>query len=82
MEEERTCKTPLNDLREEALKHYEEAASSIHCYRSDVPRAIEYYYQQRELQEIKAVNTKKLLVGVLLFIALYALCAGVSLLLN
>ena len=51
MEEERTCKTPLSDLREEALKHYEEAASSIHCYRSDVPRAIEFYYAVRKIAE-------------------------------
>ena len=28
---ERTYQTPLEDLRKDALQHYEEAATKIHC---------------------------------------------------
>lgn len=47
MEENRTCETPLEELRDEALKHYREASSAIHHWRSDIPTAIEKYYQDK-----------------------------------
>lgn len=38
-----TCKTPLEDLRMDALKHYEEASSAIHHWSSFVESAIKAY---------------------------------------
>lgn len=41
--EEQTAKTPLEDLRAGALKHYEEASSAIHHWSSFVENAIKAY---------------------------------------
>lgn len=41
--------TPLDDLRHEALNHYDEVASKAHHYRSDIPRAINFYYDYKEM---------------------------------
>lgn len=40
---EQPCKTPLEDLRNEALRHYEEASSAIHHWSSFVENAIKTY---------------------------------------
>jgi len=44
MNKERTYKTPIDDLRLDNLKHYEEASESIHHWSSGLPRAINFYY--------------------------------------
>ena len=36
--------TPKEDLMNEALEHYEEAATAIHHWNSDIPKAIKKYY--------------------------------------
>jgi hypothetical protein len=41
--EEQTCKTPIEELRASALKHYEEASSAIHHWSSFVENAIKAY---------------------------------------
>lgn len=41
----RANKTPNEDLMNEALKHYEEAAFAIHHWNSDIPKAIRAYYE-------------------------------------
>lgn len=51
--------TPLEDLRKEALKHYDEASTSIHHFNSSVPQAINYYFDQRTLQERRRKNMKQ-----------------------
>lgn len=43
-----SAQTPLSDLRNDALSHYEEAAASIHCFSSELPKAINFYYDYLE----------------------------------
>lgn len=38
--------TPLEELREAALKHYDEIAGIAVHWRSDIPQAITFYYNQ------------------------------------
>lgn len=37
--------TPDKDLRDSALKHYEEASNAIHHWNSDIPKAIIQYFE-------------------------------------
>ena len=46
--EEKAYKTPIEDLRKSALEHYEEASNAIHSWRSEIPRAINFYYDNHE----------------------------------
>jgi len=41
------AQTPLEDLRRDALDHYDKAADAISCHSSAVPRAIKEYYAKR-----------------------------------
>lgn len=43
MKDEQSAQTPLEDLRKDALKHYEEASSAIHHWSSFVENAIKAY---------------------------------------
>jgi len=47
--ENRACQTPLEDLRERDLKHYDDASTSIHHWSSGVPRAINFYYDYKQM---------------------------------
>ncbi len=42
--EEQAYQTPIADLRNSDLNHYEEASSSIHHWSSGVPKAINFHY--------------------------------------
>jgi len=42
--EHQAYQTPKEDLMNSALKHYEEACTSIHHWNSDIPKAIRHYY--------------------------------------
>lgn len=44
-----TCQTPLEDLRNSALEHYEEASTKIHHWSSSVPQAINFYFDYKQL---------------------------------
>ena len=46
---ERTCKTPMDDLRDSALSHYDEASISIHSYYSTIPQCINFYYDYKKM---------------------------------
>ena len=46
--ENQTAKTPLEDLRSDALKHYNEAGSAIFTHSSEIPKAINFYYDALE----------------------------------
>lgn len=48
---EYTEKTPLEDLRQSALKHYEEASSAIHHWSSFVEAAIKAYNPEWQKQQ-------------------------------
>ena len=53
---EQAYKTPLEDLRNSDLIHYEEASTKIHCWSSGIPRAINFYYDYKQMnlwQKIK-----------------------------
>jgi len=47
--EERACQTPLEDLRKDALKHYDEASTKIHCWQSGIPNAINFYWGYKQM---------------------------------
>ena len=48
MSEPQAAKTPLNDLRKEALEHYDDVSSKAHHWSNDVPRAIDFYYDYKQ----------------------------------
>lgn len=41
---DQTNQTPLEDLRNAALKHYDKAGAGIHHFNSSVPRAIDVFF--------------------------------------
>tara|TARA_R110000803_G_scaffold131141_7_gene198442 strand:- start:49 stop:258 length:210 start_codon:yes stop_codon:yes gene_type:complete len=45
----RTCKTPLEDLRKSDLEHYDKASTKIHHWSSGVPRAINFYFDYKQM---------------------------------
>jgi hypothetical protein len=42
-------KTPSEDLRQSDLKHYGELSTECHHWSSGVPRAINFYYDYRQM---------------------------------
>lgn len=62
---EGTAQTPIEDLRKSALEHYDEAASSIHCYHSDIPKAINFYYDNIHKPRNQANNITWFYMGLL-----------------
>ena len=48
--EENTYQTSPQDLMQSDLKHYDEAASSINCWHSNIPKAIKAYYKKRRIE--------------------------------
>ena len=46
---EQPMQTPLIDLEQSALEHYEKASSAIHHWSSDIPKAIKFYYKWKQL---------------------------------
>jgi len=53
----RPCITPLEDLRNSDLKHYEEASTKIHHWSSGVPRAINFYYDYHQMSFWNRIKT-------------------------
>ena len=55
-------KTPLEDLRNSNLQHYDEASTKCHHWSNAIPRAINFYYDYKQMslwQKIKlAIKTK------------------------
>lgn len=49
MAQNQACKTPLEELRIQALEHYDKASTSIHHWSSSVPQAINFYYDYKQL---------------------------------
>ena len=47
--EEQTAQTPLEDLRNDALKHYEDVSIKAHHSSSVIPKAINFYYDYRKM---------------------------------
>jgi len=58
--EEQACKTPLKDLKQGALDHYEELASKAHHWNTSIPFAIEFYYDHLITQEKLALKIKNM----------------------
>lgn len=53
--------TPLEELMESDLKHYEEASSAVHEWHSGIPQAIRFYHQdrialQQQIKELEEQN--------------------------
>lgn len=44
-----TCKTPIEELRKHSLNHYDKASSKLHEWRSDIPKAINFYYDYQQM---------------------------------
>jgi len=60
-DEGQACQTPKEDLMTNALKHYDEASSAIHCWYSDIPKAIEHYYSMDQVKARDEEEAKELL---------------------
>jgi hypothetical protein len=60
---EQPMQTPLSDLEQSALEHYEEASNAIHHWSSDIPKAIKFYYKWKKLSFLGRIkltfNTKR-----------------------
>ena len=41
--------TPLEDLRKSDLEHYDRAATKECCWHNTIPRAINFYYDYRQM---------------------------------
>jgi hypothetical protein len=60
-EEDRTIQTPLNDLRQRDLEHYNEASTKLYFWKSGIPTAINFYWDYKQmnfLQKIKQAFKK------------------------
>lgn len=69
--ENNSAETPLDDLRKSALSHYNEAASSIHHYNSEIPKAINFYFDHlsaKKKREKEFYKWAKFMLFVYLFI--------------
>jgi len=42
-------KTPLEDLRIDALYHYDKVSSKAHTYSNVIPRAINFYFDYKQM---------------------------------
>ena len=60
--ENQTRQTPKKELMNSALKHYEDAATNLHHWISDIPKAIKQYYLNDHLY--LSVNTTSSLTDV------------------
>lgn len=47
--EERAYQTPLEDLRKDALSHYEDASTKVHRWQSGIPNAINFYWGYKQM---------------------------------
>lgn len=56
MKKEGCCITPLEDLKNSALKHYQEASISIHHWNSDIPKAIKFYYNYKQMNFFEKIK--------------------------
>jgi len=65
-EKNRTCQTPKEDLMNDALKHYEEASTAIHHWKSGIPQAIRHYYKE----DTKQTNYYTICISVCVGIAI------------
>ena len=59
MSEEKTCITPLDDLCEQALKHYDEISSEVCYYNSLIPKAIRFYQKNYKDKEMMVTLSMK-----------------------
>lgn len=53
MSEDQSCETPLEELMEADLKHYEEASSAVHTWSNQIPQAIRFWYMEKPKMEAK-----------------------------
>lgn len=44
-----TNQTPLEDLRNQNLKHYDEASSKVNHWSSAIPSAINFFYDYKKM---------------------------------
>jgi hypothetical protein len=51
MENTKTCMTPLSELRDSALEHYEEITTKANSWYSQIPFAIKHYYNEKIRKE-------------------------------
>jgi hypothetical protein len=50
-----TVQTPLEELRQSDLKHYDELSTQCHHWSSGVPRAINFYYDYKQMNLIQRI---------------------------
>jgi hypothetical protein len=58
MNEHKVCQTPLEDLRRDALRHYDKAASKVNHWSSSIPQSINFYYDYKQMsiwQKLKLI---------------------------
>ena len=62
--EEKPCKVTDEELMNAALYHYEELASQAHHWMSSIPKAIRFYFENRDAleQANKRINELKVLL--------------------
>ena len=62
MNNSQTYQTPLDDLRRDALNHYDYASSKVHHWSSSIPQSINFYYDYKQMsiwQKFKLIFKNK-----------------------
>ena len=50
-----TNQTPLEDLRQSDLKHYDKLSTECYHWSSSLPKAINFYYNYKEMNLIQRI---------------------------
>lgn len=50
-----TAQTSLEELRQSDLKHYDELSTKFHHWVSGVPRAINFYYEYKQMNLLQRI---------------------------
>ena len=51
----KAVQTPLEELRQSDLKHYDKLSTECHHWSSGVPRAINFYYDYKKMNLIQRI---------------------------
>lgn len=51
----KALKTPLEELRNDDLIHYDTLSTKSHIFRNSIPRAINFYYNYKEMNLIQRI---------------------------
>ena len=51
----KTSQTPLEELKQSDLKHYDELSTKSHIWANSIPRAINFYYDYKQMNLLQRI---------------------------